>query len=130
MAGQKLRLAGKGSPSPYGGPQGDLLLIINEQPHPVFTRDGKNLIVEQKIPFSQACLGSEVNVKSLDGKELKVKVPAGIQQQAKLRLKGHGLPAGKTGGRGDIYVKFKVDIPKKLTDEQEKLIQELADKGL
>ena len=130
MAGQKLRLAGKGSPSPYGGPRGDLLLIINEQPHPVFTRDGKNLIVEQKIPFSQACLGSEVNVKSLDGKELKVKVPAGIQQQAKLRLKGHGLPAGKTGGRGDIYVKFKVDIPKKLTDEQEKLIQELADKGL
>ena len=130
MAGQKLRLAGKGSPSPYGGPQGDLLLIINEQPHPVFTRDGKNLIVEQKIPFSQACLGSEVNVKSLDGKELKVKVPAGIQQQAKLRLKGHGLPAGKTGGRGDIFVKFKVDIPKKLTDEQEKLIQELADKGL
>jgi len=129
-AGQKLRLAGKGSPSPYGGPPGDLLLIINEQSHPVFTRDGNNLIVEQKIPFSKACLGSEISIKSLEGKELKVKVPAGIQQQAKLRLKGHGLPAGKKGGRGDIYVKFLVNIPKKLSEEQKKIIQELAEKGL
>lgn len=129
-AGQKLRLAGKGSPSPYGGPPGDLFLIINEQPHPVFSRDGNNLVVEQNIPFSKACLGSEVSVKSLEGKELKVKVPAGIQPQAKLRLKGHGLPAGKAGGRGDIYVKVTVDVPKKLTKEQEKLVKELADTGL
>ena len=129
-AGQKLRLSGKGNPSPYGGPPGDLFLIVNEQSHPVFIRDGKNLIVEQHIPFSEACLGSEINVKSLEGKELKVKIPAGIQPQAKLRLKGHGLPAGKTGGRGDIYVKITVDIPKKLTKEQKKFIQELADKGL
>jgi curved DNA-binding protein len=69
-------------------------------------------------------------VKSLEGKELKVKVPAGIQPLAKLRLKGHGLPAGKTGGRGDIFVKIAVDIPKNLTDEQKKLIKELADNGL
>ena len=92
--------------------------------------DGNNLIVEQKIPFSKACLGSEISIKSLEDKELKVKVPAGIQQQAKLRLKGHGLPAGKKGGRGDIFVKFLVDIPKKLTNEQKKLIEELAEKGL
>jgi curved DNA-binding protein len=129
-AGQKLRLAGKGSPSPYGGPPGDLFLIIKEQPHPVFTREGSNLIVVQRIPFSKACLGSEINVKSLEGKELKVKVPAGIQQQAKLRLKGHGLPTGKTGDRGDILVKIMVDIPKKLSGEQKKLIKELAEKGL
>jgi curved DNA-binding protein len=129
-AGQKLRLAGKGAPSPYGGPPGDLFLIISEQPHPVFTRDGNNLVVEQQISFSKACLGSEINVKSLEGKELKVKVPAGIQPHSKLRLKGHGLPAGKTGGRGDIYVKVSVDIPKDLTDEQKKLIAELAEKGL
>ncbi|KPK28246.1 MAG: integrase [Desulfobacterales bacterium SG8_35_2] len=129
-AGQKLRLAGKGSPSPYGGPPGDLFLVIKEQPHPVFTRDGNNLIVEQRIPFSKACLGSEITVKSLDGHELKVKVPAGIQPQSKLRLKGHGLPAGKTGSRGDIYVKITVDVPQDLTSEQKKLVKELADKGL
>ena len=129
-AGQKLRLAGKGSPSPYGGPPGDLFLIITEQPHPVFTRDDNNLIVEQRIAFSKACLGSEISVESLEGKELKVKIPAGIQPQSKLRLKGHGLPAGKTGGRGDIYVKILVDVPKSLTNEQKKIVKELAEKGL
>ncbi|MBW2465812.1 MAG: DnaJ domain-containing protein [Deltaproteobacteria bacterium] len=129
-AGQKLRLAGKGSPSPYGGPPGDLFLIIKEQPHPVFSRKDNNLIIEQHIPFSQACLGTEISVKSLEGKELKVKVPSGIQPNAKLRLKGHGLPAGKTGGRGDIYVKITVDVPKKLSEEQHILIRDLAEKGL
>ncbi len=129
-AGQKLRLTGKGSPSPYGGPPGDLFLIIKEQAHPVFTRDGNNLTVEQRIPFSKACLGSEISVTSLDGKELKVKVPAGIQQQSKLRLKGHGLPSGPKGGLGDIYVRIAIDIPKKLTDEQKKIVKELAEKGL
>jgi curved DNA-binding protein len=128
--GQKLRLVGKGSPSPMGGPAGNLYLIIKEQPHPSFTRDGSNLITENRIPFSQACLGSEISITSLEGKELKVKVPAGIQQQSKLRLKGHGLPAGPKGGRGDIYVRIAIDIPKKMTDEQKKIIQELADKGL
>lgn len=129
-SGQKLRLAGKGSPSPFGGPPGDLFLIINEQPHPVFTREGDNLVVEQRIPYSKACLGSEISVQSLEGKKLKVKVPAGIQPHSKLRLKGHGLPAGKTGGRGDIYVKINVDVPRSISDEQKKLIKKLAEKGL
>lgn len=129
-AGQKLRLVGKGGPSPMGGPSGNLYLIIKEQPHPSFSRDGSNLIIEKRIPFSKACLGSNVSITSLDGKELKVKVPAGIQQQSKLRLKGHGLPAGPKGRRGDIYVKIAIDIPKELTDEQKKVIEELADKGL
>ena len=69
-------------------------------------------------------------MKSLEGHELKVKVPAGMQPQSKLRLKGHGLPAGKTGSRGDIYVKIAVDVPQNLTSEQKKLIKELKDKGL
>ena len=129
-SGQKLRLSGKGSPSPYGGPPGDLYLVINEQPHPVFIRDDNNLIVEKHISFSKACMGSEISVTSLEGKDLKVKVPAGIQPNAKLRLKGYGLPAGKTGGRGDIYVKVTVDVPKTLTAEQKKLIKELADAGM
>jgi curved DNA-binding protein len=129
-AGQKLRLAGKGSPSPYGGPAGDLYLIIKELPHPVFTREGSNLVVEQRIPFSKACLGSEISLKSLEGKELKVKVSPGIQSNAKLRVKGHGLPVGRTGGRGDIYVRITVDVPTNLSDEQKKLIRQLAKTGL
>ena len=129
-AGQKLRLIGKGGPSPMGGPAGNLYLIIKEQPHPSFSRDGSNLIIEKRIPFSKACLGSDISITSLDGKELKVKVPAGIQQQSKLRLKGHGLPAGPKGARGDIYVKIAIDIPKELTDEQKELVKSLAEKGL
>jgi curved DNA-binding protein len=128
--GQKLRLAGKGSPSPMGGPPGDLYLVIKEQPHPSFTRDGSNLIMEKRIPFTKACLGSDITITSLEGKQLKVKVPAGIQQQSKLRLKGHGLPSGPKGGRGDIYVNIAIDIPKKLTDEQKGLLKELGEKGL
>jgi curved DNA-binding protein len=129
-SGKKLRLAGKGSPSPSGGPAGDLYLQIKILPHQVFTRDGNNLLLQKKVPFSGACLGMEVAVPTLDGKQLKVKVPAGVQQSAKLRLKGHGLPGGPGGGRGDIFVQVAIDIPKKLSAEQKKLVKKLAETGL
>ncbi|MCF6291431.1 MAG: DnaJ domain-containing protein [Desulfobacterales bacterium] len=130
-AGKKLRLSGKGAPSPMGGPPGDLFLVIRIQPHPVFTRHGKDLVVERKIPYSAACLGTEVTVRNLLGKELRVKVPAGIQPQAKLRLKGHGLPSGPKGSsRGDILVQIGIEVPRKLTAEQKRLIGKLAETGL
>jgi curved DNA-binding protein len=129
-AGKKLRLSGKGMPSPAGGPPGDLYLVIKEQPNVNFAREGSNLIMEKRIPFSAACLGAQIEVKSLENKLLKVKVPAGVQSQSKLRLKGHGLPTGPKGGRGDIYVKILIDVPKKMTDEQKKLIRKLKETGL
>ncbi len=129
--GKKLRLSGKGGPSPTGGPPGDLFLVIRIQPHPVFTRQGKDLVVERKIPYSAACLGTEVRVRNLAGKELRVKVPAGIQPQAKLRLKGHGLPASSKGSaRGDILVQIGIEVPRKLNAEQKRLISQLAETGL
>lgn len=128
--GKKLRLAGKGQPSPTGGPAGDLYLLIKILPHDVFTREGSNLVIEKKIPFSAACLGTEISVNSLSGQELLVKVPAGIQQQAKLRLKGHGLPTTPKGSRGDIHVRIAVQIPKKLTAEQKKIVEKLSETGL
>jgi curved DNA-binding protein len=129
-AGKRLRLSGKGAPSPGGGPSGDLYLKINVAPHPVFVRDGDDLIMEQKIPFSQACLGTTVEVETLEGKRFNVKVPAGVQQEAKLRIKGHGLPSGPIGGRGDMYVKIAIKIPKDLAPEQVELINSLAAQGL
>jgi curved DNA-binding protein len=129
-AGKRLRLSGKGAPSPTGGPPGDLFLKINIAPHPVFTREGSNLIMEKKIPFSQACLGTKIEVQTLEGKTFKVKVPAGVQQEAKLRLKGHGLPDGPRGKRGDILVQIAVQIPKKLSREQKKAVKSLAEVGL
>jgi len=129
-SGKRLRLAGKGAPSTSGGPPGDLFLKVTVQPHPVFTRDGDNLLLEKKIPFSQACLGTTVEVSTLDDKTFKVKVPVGVQQEAKLRLKGHGLPTGPVGRRGNIYVKIMVQIPKKMSREQKKLVKQLAEVGL
>ncbi|MGB5684905.1 MAG: DnaJ C-terminal domain-containing protein [Candidatus Electrothrix sp.] len=129
-SGKRLRLSGKGAPSSSGGPPGDLYLKVTVQSHEIFTRDGDNLITEKKVPFSQACLGTAVEITSLDGRKFKLKVPAGVQQEAKLRIKGHGLPSGPIGAQGDIYVKIFVDIPRQLTEEQEEAIQKLANVGL
>lgn len=129
-AGKRLRLSGKGSPSSTGGPSGDLYLKVTIAPHPVFTRDGSNLIMEKRIPFSQACLGTKVEVQTLDGKAFKVKVPAGVQQESKLRLQRYGLPGGSNGKRGDIFVKIGVLIPRKLSREQKKAVKKLAEVGL
>ncbi len=129
-AGKKLRLKGKGGQATLGGMPGDLFLKVDIVPHQFFERDGDNLIFEQKIPYSQACLGAKVAVKTLDGKKFKVNVPAGIQGDAKLRLKGYGLPSGPHGGRGDLFVKVGVDIPKELNDEQQEMITKLQEFGL
>jgi len=129
-AGKRLRLSGKGMSSQSGGPAGDLYLKINIEPHPVFTRKGDDLLMEKRIPFSAACLGTKIEVETLDGKTFKVKVPAGVQQESKLRIKGHGLPSGPIGKRGNIYVKIAVKIPKKLNKEQKKAIKALSESGL
>ncbi len=129
-AGKRLRLSGKGSPSNTGGPAGDLYLKINIAQHPLFTRQGVNLLIKKRIPFSQACLGTKIEVQTLEGKTFKVKVPAGVQQDSKLRLKEYGLPPGPHGQRGDILVKIDIEIPKKLSREQKKLVKQLAEVGL
>lgn len=129
-AGKKLRLKGKGGQAPSGGIAGDLFLKIDVLKHELYERDGENLIFERKIPFSQACLGAKVDVKTLDGKKFKVNVPAGIQGGSKLRLKGYGLPGGSNSSRGDLFVKVDVDIPKELNDEQRDTIAKLQECGL
>ena len=129
--GKKLRLSGKGAPSASGGPNGDMYLKIQVAPHPQFQREDDDLVVERRISFSQACLGTEIDVESLEGKKFHVKVPAGVQQDARLRIKGFGLPAGPLGNeRGDLLVKLAVAVPKTLTPEQEKLVRSLAEAGL
>jgi curved DNA-binding protein len=129
-SGKKLRVTGKGSASPQGGASGDLYLLINILPDPNFSRDGSDLIVESLIPFSTATLGGTIAVPTLEGKTLNVKVPPGIQPQAKLRLKGHGLPSGPLGPRGDLHVRFMAEIPKEITPAQKELLQQLQALGL
>ncbi|MEW6219738.1 MAG: DnaJ C-terminal domain-containing protein [Thermodesulfobacteriota bacterium] len=130
QAGKRLRVAGKGQPSPAGGPPGDLLLQIVQSPHPLFEREGSDLVVERVIPFSAAVLGTEIPVPTLDGKTLNVRVPAGIQSQARLRLKGHGLPEQPDGPRGDLLVRIGIQVPRTLSPEQKELMAALAAAGL
>ncbi len=128
--GKKLRISGKGSPSPMGGPPGDLYLLITVEPHPVFSREGAHLSMDLQIPYSSAVFGAEVEVPTLDGKQLKVKVPPGCQPQAKLRLRKQGLPEGRGGERGDLLVKIVVAVPKELSEKQQALVNNLKETGL
>ncbi len=129
-SGKKLRIKGKGGQAPPGGVPGDLFLKVDVSPHQRYSRDGDNLVFEQTIPFSQACLGAKVDVETLEGKKFKVKVPAGIQGDAKLRLKGYGLPGGPHSGRGDLFVKVRVEIPTELDEAQRETIEKLQGFGL
>jgi len=129
-SGKKLRVTGKGNPSQFGGPAGDLYLLISVMPHESFSREGDDLIVDQKIPYSCMVLGCKIDVPTLEGKILSVKVPHATQPNARLRLKGHGLPSGPHGPRGDLYVRLNVEVPKTLDKGQKKLVGEMQEKGL
>jgi curved DNA-binding protein len=129
-AGKKLRLKGKGSPGYQGGPPGDLFLNIEILPHPLFARDGNDLYIEKSVSFTQAVLGSSVDVPTIDGGKKRIKIPSSTQNGTKIRMKGFGVANLKGGGKGDQYVKILIDVPKKLSDRQAQLIKKLADEGL
>jgi len=126
--GKKLRLAGKGQPGPEGGPPGDFYIKIKILDHPVFQREGNDLSMNREIKFSEAALGTKIEVPTIDGKRLSLKIPAGTQNGSKMRLRGHGMPRMNGGGRGDEYVKIHIAVPIKLNKNQKALLEEL--KGL
>ena len=123
--GYRLRLAGEGEPGFNGGPPGDLYIIINVKPHPIFVRDGNDIIYEAPISFTWATLGAEIEVPTLDGKE-KLKIPPGTQTGTVFRLKGKGLPDVYGYGRGDELVKVVIKTPVNLTERQKNLLLEFA----
>lgn len=129
-AGKKLRLKQKGGASPAGGPPGDLYLKVDIAPHNRFSREGDDLVIEKLVSFSEACLGTKVEVETLEGKKFSVTIPAGSVNESRLRLRGHGLPAGPLGDRGDMYVKIGVEVPKELNPEQEELVRQLQKLGM
>jgi curved DNA-binding protein len=124
-SGKKLRLAGKGGEGRNGGPPGDLYLQVSVREHPLFSQEGDNLVVEKEINFSEAVLGTNIEVPTLEGMK-KVKVPPGTQGHTKMRLKGLGMPHFQGEGRGDEYVKVIVKVPKRISEKSKGLIQELA----
>jgi curved DNA-binding protein len=128
-SGKKLRLAGKGKEGRNGGPPGDLYLQVSVREHPLFSQEGDDLTVEKEINFSEAVLGTTIEVPTLEGMK-KVKVPPGTQSHTKMRLKGLGMPHFQGEGKGDEYVKVIVKIPKKVSEKSRGLIQDLAKEGI
>ncbi|MCW8860274.1 MAG: DnaJ domain-containing protein [Deltaproteobacteria bacterium] len=122
--GGKLRVAGKGGTNPAGGPPGDLFLQIDIEPDPIFTRDGHDLQVRAEIPYSGICLGTAIEVPTLDTPK-RVKVPAGMQPGQKIRLRGYGVAASGKRPAGDLYAIIEVSVPKNLTHEQQELLEQL-----
>lgn len=122
--GQKIRVPGKGRPGAGGGPSGDLLLTVRVGKHPIFSYDGLNLRVQVPVTFAEAALGATVQVPTLDGETVTVKVPAGTPSGQILRVKGRGLASrDKTG---DLHVAIVVDVPKKLSRQAKQSVEALA----
>lgn len=130
ISGKKLRIAGKGEPSPYGGPAGDLYIKAKVLDNPLYEVKGHDLYLNRDIKLSEAILGANIAVPTLDGKELSLKIPPGTKHKMKLRLSGHGLPHMHSKDRGDLYVCIQVIMPKRLNKKQKKLIEQLAETGL
>ncbi|KJR98352.1 MAG: molecular chaperone DnaJ [Peptococcaceae bacterium BRH_c4a] len=127
-SGTRLRVSGEGESGLRGGPRGDLYVYIYVKAHKFFRREGNNVIVEISVSFSQAALGDEIEVDTLDGKA-RVKVPEGTQSGSVFRLRGRGILDLHGHGRGDQHVRVKVVTPTRLTEKQKELLQEFAKLG-
>ena len=121
-------MKGKGHSDPHGRKQGDLHLKVQVLPHPIYRRQAQNVVIDAEIKLTDAILGTTIEVETLNGIK-RVKVPAGTQNNAKLRLKGVGIKTSQ-GAQGDQLVNIKIKIPKTLTEEQQKHIEFLKETGI
>ena len=122
MDGQKIKLRGKGQPSPNGGPNGDLIITVNVKPHPVFSRDGNNLRLTVPVTFAEAVLGATIQVPTLGGDPVKLKVAPNTPNGRVLRVKGRGVQSSK--GVGDLLATVEVLVPSHVSDKAAKALQE------
>ncbi|GEL99012.1 DnaJ C-terminal domain-containing protein [Cellulomonas terrae] len=117
--GQKIRLRGKGRPGAGGGPAGDLVITVRVTPHPVFSIDGENLRITVPVAFDEAALGATIEVPTLDGSTVRVKVPEGTPSGRVLRVKGKGVP----GSKGDLLITVQVVVPQRLSSAAREAVQ-------
>ncbi len=123
--GTRIRMSGEGEAGPAGGPPGDLYVVLHVREHPVFQRRDLDILVNLPISISQAALGAEITVPTLDGEEA-LTIPAGTQTGESFRLRGRGVPVLNGSGRGDQYVTVTVRTPTRLSEEKRRLLEELA----
>ena len=124
-SGTRLRVPGEGEAGANGGPNGDLYVVLDVKEHPFFERRGADLYCTIPVSIAQAALGAELTVPGLIGEE-KLKLPEGTQSGAVFRIKGHGLPDPRGGGKGDLYYHVRVLTPSKLNRDQRKLMEQLG----
>ena len=123
--GQHLKLRGQGDSAGPGMENGDLYVVISVRPHPLFQRVESDLLMETPISFTQAALGTDLEVATLNGRA-KIKVPAGTQTGTIFRLRGKGMPRLQGLGSGDLHVKVRIKTPSALTERQRQLLEALA----
>jgi molecular chaperone DnaJ len=123
--GQRIKLRGKGRPSPNGGPSGDLIVTVRVKPHPVFSRDGSNLRVTVPVTFTEAALGANILVPTLGGEPVKLKIHPGIPNGRVLRIQGRGVDSGNS--RGDLLATIEVAVPAHLSEKAKKALQEFQE---
>jgi molecular chaperone DnaJ len=124
--GEMIRLAGHGEAIPHGTP-GDLYIKINVEPHKIFKREGSNLVMNMDIKLSEAMLGVERKIPTLDG-DITVKIPEGVSIGETLRVKEKGVPSGRS--RGDLLIKLNIKLPTKLSRHAREIIEKLKDEGI
>lgn len=124
-SGQKVRLKGQGEPGPAGTPAGDLLVTFQVEADRFFDRDGLDLISEVPLNLAQAALGTKIRVRTIDGRKVVLRIPAGTQPGRKFRIKGMGLEKG--GRKGDQLVQIRVQIPENMSEEQQDELKKFAD---
>lgn len=121
--GQRIRLKGRGSPGRNGGPSGDLLVECNVAPHPRFSREGLNLLTRVPVTFTEAVLGADIAVPTLDGSDVSLRLKSGTQSGSRHRVKGKGIETPKS--TGDLIVTVDVSVPTNLTDEERAAVESL-----
>lgn len=124
--GQVIVMGGQGEPGYNGGPNGDLQIVVQVTPHKLFKRDGTTLYLDMPISFTQAALGAELDVPTLDG-TVKQRIPEGTQSETSFRLRGQGMPRLHSTQKGDLVLTVKVEVPKRLSDKQKQLLQEFQE---
>ena len=120
--GVSLVKRGEGEPGMRGGPAGDLYITVTVKPHKLFKRDGNNLLLEMPISFTQAALGADIDVPTLE-KPVRQRIPEGTQTGAQFRIRGQGIPSLKNGVKGDLILTVVVETPKRLTEKQKPLLR-------